>query len=128
MNDERNVEITGPTGDGRGGLLMTGAMIILIGTIFLLDRIEVVDFGDVVRHYWALIFVLIGLPQLFKRKTVWSGLWLITIGAWLQMVHLGLFDMTYRNSWPILLIVLGAGLIARTFFDWMVPAEKPRES
>jgi hypothetical protein len=127
MNEERNAEVPRAR-DDKGGMLMTGAILIFIGTLFLLDRIEIADFGDVMRRYWPLILVFIGLPKLFRRETVWSGLWLITIGVWLQMARLHLFDLTYRNSWPILLIALGAGLIARAFFDLMVPAEKRRES
>ena len=42
---------------------------------------------------------------------------LISIGAWLQMVHLHLFGMRYGNAWPLLLIAVGAGIALRAVFD-----------
>jgi hypothetical protein len=39
---------------------------------------------------------------------------MITIGAWLQAVTLHFHQFTYESSWPLLLVVLGAGIIVRT--------------
>lgn len=103
--------------------LVSGVIIIIMGVVFLLERMNVVEFQDVIRRYWPMFFVLLGLPKLFRRDTIWSGLWLIAFGAWLQIVRLHLFDLTYRNSWPLLLIVLGSGIILRTFIESAIPSE-----
>ena len=97
--------------------LATGIIVTAFGVLFLLDRMNIADFGDIMRRYWPCILILIGIPQLFRREKVWSGLWLITLGVWMQIAHLRLFGMTWRTSWPLLLIVAGAGMIARSLIE-----------
>ncbi len=92
--------------------LVSGLVLIVVGSIFLLA-----DFHGLVRVWWPMILVLIGVPKLFRRDTLWSGLWLVTIGAWCQAVRLNLFDLTFGNSWPLLLIVFGAGIALRAVVD-----------
>lgn len=107
MNDERQ--------NGReSGLLVTGIILIVLGSIFLLDRFTAIEFGSVIRTWWPMFVVGAGVARLIARDSVWNGLWLIGVGAWLQAVQLELFGLTYRNSWPLLLIVLGAGMVVRS--------------
>ena len=97
--------------------LAGGISLIVLGVLFLLDRLRVADFGDVFRYYWPMVFVLIGIPKLFRRRTVWSGLWFITLGTWLQIARLKLFGLTYGTAWPLLLIAFGAGIIIRAVVE-----------
>lgn len=100
----------------RGGLF-AGIILIAFGCMFLLDRFLVVDFGDLIGSYWPMIVVLVGVFQLFDGAKVWNGLWLIAVGAWLQVANLGLWGVDYGNSWPLLLIALGAGLVIRAVVE-----------
>ena len=104
---------------------VTGLLLIGLGSIFLLDQLDLAEVGSLIRRWWPMILVMMGVPKLLKPSTMWSGLWLITIGAWLQIAHLRLFGLTYRTSWPLLLIALGAGMAIRAMFD--VVAAPPRE-
>ena len=106
--------------------LFTGLMLIAVGTLFLLDRLDIADFGYVMGTWWPMIIVLVGVPKLFHRRTIWSGLWLIAIGVWLQLVRLHLFGLTYRSSWPLLLIALGAAIALRAVFDVVPTTEEER--
>ena len=99
------------------GALFAGVILITIGTALLLDRMTDLDAGHLIRHYWPSFIILLGIPNLFDRKTMWNGLWMIVIGVWLQAVTLHLFGLTYGNSWPLLLIVHGGGLIVRSVVD-----------
>jgi len=36
---------------------------------------------------------------------------MIAVGSWLQAVTLHLYGLTYRSSWPLILVILGAGMI-----------------
>jgi hypothetical protein len=99
--------------------VVTGLVLIVVGAVLL-----VADFHDVIRAWWPMILVVIGVPMLFRRDRIWSGLWLIAIGAWFQAVRLHLFDLTFRNSWPLLLIVGGAGIALRAVFDAVSPEAK----
>jgi len=88
-------------------------MLIAIGLLFLLDRLRIEDFGDLMRMYWPCIIILFGISHLLRFETVWSGVWLVTVGVWLQMAHLHLFGLTFKNSWPLFLIAIGSGITLR---------------
>jgi hypothetical protein len=99
------------------GEIFWGFLLIAGGLAILLGRLGIADFGWVLGSFWPLFVVLIGISKLFHQRTVWSGIWMIVLGAWLQAVTLHLFDMTYASSWPLLLIVWGAGIIVRTLVE-----------
>lgn len=103
------------------GRLTGGIVMITIGVLFLLSRLDIAEFSHVVRRYWPMFIVAIGVPKLFSRETVWGGLWLIAVGAWLQMCRLEILGLTYSSAWPLLLIVLGAGMVLRAFVEAMAP-------
>ena len=109
------------------GALGAGLVLITIGTLMLVDRYSILEFGDLVRRFWPLVLIVLGLPKLFRRATLWNGLWLITIGTWLQLIQFEFLGMTYRNSWPLLLIALGGGMIARVMVDVALPEEERHE-
>jgi len=98
------------------GALFTGIILIAFGVLFLLDRAGLADFGDIIHDWWPMFLVVIGATRIASGR-MWGGLWLIAIGAWLQLVHLGLFGLTFGTSWPLLLIAVGAGMIVRTLVE-----------
>ena len=105
------------------GKLVGGIILIAIGMVFLLDQMNVIEFGRVIRRWWPMFIILFGVPRLFKREMFWSGMWFITVGSWMQLVRLHVFGLTFRNSWPLLLIAIGAGIIVRTFIESAIPGE-----
>jgi hypothetical protein len=109
------------------GSLTWGLILIGIGAVFLFAQLDILDFETVIHRYWPMILVVIGVPMLFQRRRVWSGLWLITIGVWLQIARLKLFGLTYRTSWPLLLIALGAGIAIRALIDTAARKEHSHE-
>jgi hypothetical protein len=104
-----------------------GLVLVTIGSLMLVERYSVLEFGDLVRRFWPLALILIGIPKLIRRATVWNGLWLITVGTWLQLIQFRFLGMTYRNSWPLLLIAIGAGMIVRAMLDVALPEEEHHE-
>jgi len=103
-------------GRNQAGTLFWGITLIAIGILFLLERMDMLDLHDVLHTYWPLFIVLIGISNVVCRS-LWRGLWFIGIGVWMQIITLGLFGLTFSNSWPLLLIVVGAGMVFRTFLD-----------
>ena len=101
------------------GALTTGIILITFGLLFLLAKLDIADFGQVVRRHWPFIIIIVGVTKIFTRETIWAGLWLVVVGSWLQISHLRLFGLTYGSSWPLLLIALGAGIVLRAFIDSM---------
>lgn len=99
------------------GKLAGGLILLAVGILFLADRFDLADFGWMVHRYWPMIIVAVGIPKLFDTRTVWGGLWLIAVGAWLQATVLHVNGLTFSNSWPLLLIALGGGMVARSLFE-----------
>ncbi|MEO8217207.1 MAG: DUF5668 domain-containing protein [Acidobacteriota bacterium] len=104
-------------GRSKSGNLFWGVTMIALGTLFLLDRLDIVDVHYFFRDFWPMFIVLVGVSHLLSRRSLWGGLWIVTIGLWLEAVTLGLFGLTFENSWPLLLIFVGAGMVLRSFID-----------
>jgi hypothetical protein len=94
-----------------------GVLLIVGGTALLLQQLGIADLSWIIRTFWPLFIVAAGISKLMHRRSIWSGLWMIALGAWLQAVTLHLYGFTYRSSWPLLLVILGAGMIGRTIID-----------
>jgi len=94
--------------------LFTGIVLIVAGALFLLDRMDYLEFHDVAHRYWPMFLVLLGVLKLTSGRRPWSGIWLIIIGCWLQATTLHLWGLTFDTSWPLLLIGIGATMVLRT--------------
>ena len=91
---------------------LIGTLLIILGTVFILMNLGMIEHVPLSR-FWPLILIMIGLSKLIQAdygKGRWDGAWLLLLGVWFQMVTLRLLGLTYRNSWPLLLIVWGAYL------------------
>lgn len=106
-------ELSGP----RWSSLVGGIILIVFGGLFLVDTLDLADFRSAIRDYWPLIIVAVGVPKLFDRERRGGGIWLIAVGIWLQISNLGLFGLDWSSSWPILLILVGAGMILHAIVD-----------
>ena len=96
--------------------LLWGVLLIVIGAIILLDRLDVIILHDyyALWHYWPVIMALFGLNKLLapvSAKQVLSGLWLIFFAAWWYVSYEELWNLNFYNSWPALLIAWGVGLV-----------------
>ena len=98
------------------GTLFVGLVLIGLGAIFLLHA------QDAMHVWWPMVVVLLGVAKL--TRNLWSGLWLIAIGAWLQAIQLHVWNLTYGNSWPLLLIALGAVITVRALVDAVARREE----
>jgi hypothetical protein len=97
------------------GQVVAGVIMILVGTLFLLDRFWFFDFGRMVGRFWPSILILIGVLQLAgNRARSWVGpISLIVIGVIFQAQRLNWFDwMRWRYLWPLILIGVGFAILA----------------
>lgn len=53
----------------RTGNLWWGLLLIALGVMFLLDNMNVIEFGEIVRTYWPALLVLWGIGILIGRST-----------------------------------------------------------
>ena len=94
---------------------MAGVSLIILGTVFFLDQMDIVAMQDV-WQYWPLMLVVGGAIRMIdpeNPREVASGFWTMLIGAWLFVNFEGWYGINFGNSWPFLLIGWGISLLLR---------------
>ncbi|MCK4835157.1 MAG: hypothetical protein KAT17_00885 [Candidatus Aminicenantes bacterium] len=96
------------------GASLTGLILILLGILWVLNNLEIIDFR--LSEWWPLILILIGLIHLI------SGRKLFNTGAWI-LIFLGIIFLLTTNNyleweeiwryWPVILIIIGISIIAQ---------------
>lgn len=94
------------------GHLLGGLVLIGIGSMFLLDRMNFFrfDFGD----WWPMFLIIPGLIMALdgSRKNKNGAFFLITFGLIFQVAELNLFRWwRWRNLWPLMMIAIGAWML-----------------
>ena len=93
--------------------LLMGLLVILIGILFTLDNLRVLDAGDYLR-YWPVGLVAIGGLKLWQSRGgpgVVAALVFIGAGIWLLLESARIVTVTLWDLWPMLLVFLGASLV-----------------
>ncbi len=103
-----------------------GGTLIFLGTILLLDNLQILDanLGGLFASYWPVLIILLGISQLISLKGIVFGpVIVIVIGAMLLVKTSGVYDY---NAWAILipffLIVAGIRMLAGSV--WHSKAQK----
>lgn len=92
---------------------MWGVVLVIVGATFALYQMDLIDI-DGVWHYWPLLIVVSGINKMIGYPTArhfTNGLWSVFVGLWLFGVLDHTFGMTFRNSWPFLVIAGGISMI-----------------
>ena len=93
--------------------LLWGLVLIAVGVTFLLDQMEIIEVQQL-WHYWPLLMVILGINKMIGYPTAkhfTDGLWTMLIGLWLFAVLENEFGLTFRNSWPLPIIVCGITMV-----------------
>jgi predicted membrane protein len=53
----------------RAGNLWWGLVLIALGVLFLLDNMNVIEFGEAIRTYWPALLILWGVSVLLRRSS-----------------------------------------------------------
>ncbi len=98
--------------------IVFGFAIILIGVLFTLDNLDLIDAREYLR-YWPGLLVLVGLIQLIQPKGAPGkvmGTILLTIGSLMLLDRANLIDFEFWDLWPVFIILFGLSLVrgART--------------
>jgi predicted membrane protein len=92
--------------------------IILIGVLFLLGNMDIIDSHDYLR-YWPAIIMIIGIAYLIQCQHGPSRVWgiiLTFIGAAMLLDRLYFIRFSLWDYWPLILIILGIMMIAKSSF------------
>src|SRR5919109_1810321 len=96
-----------------------GFFIIFVATAILSDRLDWAGF-HVSLPAWPWIVVILGLVRLGQSRANGqiapnrSAVALLLLGAWGLVNEYRIFDVSYRRTWPILLIVAGVVMVLRS--------------
>lgn len=103
-----------PTPLGRATVVV-GVIVMLFGGMLLADRFDWWGFNRNVP-LWPWILILMGVARIGERRASVGrgvslvGVWLLYVGSWGLVIEHRLWGLTYRESWPLLIVGVG-GLI-----------------
>jgi len=90
-----------------------GILIICMGVMFLMSRNDWVELSQLWR-YWPVVVILFGINNMIpptNGKRFVEGLSQVAFACWFWAALEQMWGLTLRNSWPVLIIIGGAGLI-----------------
>jgi hypothetical protein len=95
--------------------VLVGTILVAIGVLFLLDRAEVLDAGQVIGDWWPAAIVGFGLVSLAEKPTSLLGpALLIAVGILLLLFTLDVLETSAWNViWPLALIAFGVIVLVR---------------
>jgi uncharacterized membrane protein HdeD (DUF308 family) len=109
--------------------MMWGLVLIVVGLVFLLDRMDILDASEL-SHYWPLLLVVAGINQTIgypSAREFTNGLWLVFIGLWLFAVSEGFLGLSFRNSWPLFILMWGLQLVLGPVIARRFPSSREKD-
>jgi predicted membrane protein len=126
--DIQNHTSSGGCRDRNRGGLVPGLVLILVGSVILLEHLGYIR-AEEFWKFWPLLLVTVGVAKLFSPQSRVGGAILILFGGFLQLNKLGYTRLTLGDIWPVILIAVGASLIFGRFqFHKWTPFKLPAAS
>ncbi len=97
--------------------LVIGLAIMVLGTLFLLDNMNVIGFGETFR-FWPLAPIAVGLTLLVQPSGSTNrafGGFLVGVGVWVLLNDFDIIGVSLSDAWPVLLIGVGGWFVWRSF-------------
>jgi hypothetical protein len=95
-----------------------GVFLLLAGVALMLGKFDFF-YTESPWHFWPVIILAAGIGKLIDAEFSWEyrkAIWTLFIGGWLLVSELHLFGLSYHNSWPILLIGVGIGMMWKSIY------------
>jgi predicted membrane protein len=106
--------------------VFVGAIIIAIGTIWLLDNLHIVH-GQDIWEYWPVFLIVAGLSRVINSHSSGGFVWgagVAGVGTLILLNNLDLFRFDWDRYWPVLLIGWGVLILVRPW-HWQKPWQGP---
>jgi hypothetical protein len=88
-----------------------GFFLIALGAVLLLERFGILE-APIAGHLWPAVFLVIGITHLIERRPGSAAMFLL-LGAWFFACTFEWRGLSYHNSWPLVLVAVGAGMVIR---------------
>lgn len=99
--------------------IIIGLVIVAAGVLLLLESFGYIDLDFQIWDFWPVLLILAGLGKIIQPKHYrhfYWGLILVGLGVLFLLNNLNVIDFTFKNLWPIFLIILGFAIIKGSFF------------
>jgi len=104
--------------------IVAGVFLVLLGGLFILDNLRVIDAGSL-WDYWPLLLIVPGVARLLAPsrpgQRVWGAI-LLAVGGLLLLRNLDIVWIPFHKVWPFLLVVFGGYMIFQTASRRSLPA------
>lgn len=97
--------------------LLIGALIMIMGFLFLFDNLGVIDARYIIR-LWPTLFILFGILKIVQSRHVTSlfvGGVFIFIGTMMVLNRLGVMHFSWHQWWPVFLILVGVSFLLKAW-------------
>jgi hypothetical protein len=91
--------------------MIWGFFLVALGSVLLLDRFGMVSIPELGR-LWPLILIVIGVTRVAVGRPA-SSVTFFLLGAWFLACEFDWYGLTYSNSWPLILVAIGASMVLR---------------
>ncbi|WP_229218603.1 LiaF transmembrane domain-containing protein [Rugamonas brunnea] len=110
--------------------LLVGVMLIVAGTVVLLDRVNLLDLDlDLasIWHYWPWLLVVLGINNMLpptSPRYFLNGLWKVFFAGWWYVSYEHVWGLDFSQTWPALLVAWGTGMVLQpTLTNYFVQGE-----
>ena len=91
-----------------------GVILILLGFLFLMDTLDIMNFGHIFAIWWPVILIVIGFTKL-RGADKTKGLVFLVVGVVFLSATLNIINWgSIARLWPLILIAVGISMILRT--------------
>ncbi len=97
--------------------LFIGALIMVMGFIFLFDNLNLIDARFIIR-LWPALFIIFGIMKIVQSRQVPSlfvGGVFIFIGTMMVLSRLGVMYFSWHQWWPVFLILIGVSFLVKAW-------------
>lgn len=99
------------------GRVIIGLLIIVVGTLLLLERLDI-GVNISLRTYWPMLLIIIGIIKVASpshSRQITTGLLFVIVGTLFQLNNLGYISFHIRDFWPLIIIFIGFSVIRGGF-------------
>lgn len=104
--------------------LILGLAIVVLGSLLLLDNLNLIEADPVYRYFFPGVLLAVGLSVLVQGS-IWGWVWIVG-GLWMLGERLELIELNFFQLFlPAVLLLVGGALVYRTFARPQTTAPAP---